>query len=33
LARKDSNVVKHLESGEVKKVIYIEGKVINFVVN
>ena len=32
LAKKDDNVVKHLEAKEIKKVIYIEGKVINFVV-
>jgi leucyl-tRNA synthetase len=32
LARSDSNVVKHLEDKEIKKVIYVEGKVINFVV-
>lgn len=32
LAKTDSNVVKHLEAKEIKKVIYIEGKVINFVV-
>ncbi|MBF8249983.1 MAG: leucyl-tRNA synthetase, leucyl-tRNA synthetase [Candidatus Levybacteria bacterium] len=32
LARKDANVAKHLEAKEIKKVIYIEGKVINFVV-
>ena len=33
LARKDSNVVKHLEAKDTKKVIFVEGKVINFVVN
>jgi leucyl-tRNA synthetase len=32
LARGDSNVAKHLEGKEIKKVIYIEAKVINFVV-
>jgi leucyl-tRNA synthetase len=32
LARADSNVAKHLESKEIKKVIYIQGKVLNFVV-
>ena len=31
LGRHDSNVVRHLKAKEIKKVIYIEGKVINFV--
>jgi leucyl-tRNA synthetase len=31
LGKKDSNVAKHLEAGRIKKVIYIEGKVLNFV--
>lgn len=32
LARKDANVSSHLDGKEIKKVIYVEGKVINFVV-
>jgi leucyl-tRNA synthetase len=32
LAKKDPNVSKHLEGKSIKKTIYVEGKVINFVV-
>jgi leucyl-tRNA synthetase len=32
LAKKDPNVSKHLEGKNIKKTIYVEGKVINFVV-
>ena len=32
LARNDSKVAKHLEGKQIKKVIYVEGKIINFVV-
>jgi len=31
LGKRNSNVAKHLEAKEIKKVIYIEGKIINFV--
>ena len=33
LAKKDSKVEKYLEAKSIKNVIYVEGKVINFVVN
>ena len=32
LVRKDGNVAKHLEGKAIKKIIYVEGKVINFVI-
>jgi leucyl-tRNA synthetase len=32
LARKDSNVAKHLDGKQIRKIIYVEGKVLNFVV-
>lgn len=32
LGKADPNVAKHLEGKEIKKVIYIEGKVLNFVI-
>lgn len=31
LAKKDNKVAKHLEGKQIKKVIYVEGKVVNFV--
>jgi leucyl-tRNA synthetase len=31
LAKNDNNVSKHLESKEIKKVIYVEGRIVNFV--
>ncbi|MEK7450851.1 MAG: class I tRNA ligase family protein, partial [Patescibacteria group bacterium] len=33
LARESANVQKHLEGKKIKKVIYVEGRIINFVVN
>ncbi|MBI2034416.1 MAG: hypothetical protein HYT11_01655, partial [Candidatus Levybacteria bacterium] len=32
IAKKDERVGKYLEGKEIKKVVYVEGKIINFVV-
>ena len=32
LAKEQSNIVKYLEEGEIKKVIYVPGKILGFVV-
>jgi len=32
IARKEQNVIRHLKNREVRKTIYVEGKIINFVV-